>query len=157
MRRQRWKICMTLTGVLCAGGAPLPPPNLSPPPLIQRRVANFRKIGKGFKGIRDQVKAKDPNVPLIQESAREIESLGSQILTWFPPGTGDGKTNAKPAVWSQRATFEEAQTKFHAEAEKLNQLAQSGNSAAIATQYKVLGGSCKNCHDTFRGKVDGGD
>jgi cytochrome c556 len=148
---------MTLTGVLSGASLLVKAQNLAPDEVIKNRIANFRKIGKAFKGIRDQVKAKDPNVALIQDLAGQIETLGSQIPTWFPPGTADGKTNAKPAVWTERVTFEQAHMKFHTEAQKLNQLAQSGNSGEIAAQYKVLGGTCKNCHDTFRGKVDNDD
>lgn len=154
MRTSRWMTCMTLAGVLFGSGVLGNAQNPPPSDVIQHRVANFRKIGKAFKGIRDEVKTQEPSLPSIQESAAQIESLGSQILSWFPPGTAEGKTHAKPAVWTERETFERDQKKFYAEAQKMNQLAQSGDKAAVATQYKVLGGTCKNCHDTFRGKVD---
>jgi len=173
---------MALTGVLNSWGALVNAANLPPSEVIKNRIHNFREIGTAFKGIRDELKSKEPYLPSIQESAGQIESMGAEILTWFPPGTGpvaepekgmidtvlswfsaedaaraEGKTKAKPAVWTQRATFERAQQKFHAEALKMNEAAQSGNKAAVAAQFKVLGETCKNCHDTFRGKVDDED
>lgn len=164
---------MTLAGVLFGWGVlinaqnaqnPQSAPNLPPSEAIKHRIANFKKIGRAFKGIRDELRSADPKLPVIQESAAQIESLGSQIVTWFPPGSGptdepakdggseddDDKTNAKPAVWTDRATFEQAQKRLYGEAQKMNAAAQSGDKTAIAAQFKELGKACKNCHDTFR-------
>lgn len=127
----------------------------------QSCVANFKKIGKAFKNIRDQLRASEPALPVVQESAGQIESLASQVLSWFPPGSGpdakveespegDGKTNAKAEVWTQRPKFEEAQKRLYAEARKMKQVPQSGNKDALTAQFKALGAACKNCHNTFR-------
>ena len=152
MRVAQWMICVVLGTALLSFGALLAAESQPPSDMIKDRVANFRKIGKAFKHIRDELRGQDPSVSTIQESAAQIESLGSQILTWFPPGTDQGKTRAKPEVWTDRTTFEQAQKRLAAEAQKMNEVTQSGSKEAIAAQYRALGKACKNCHDTFRGK-----
>ncbi len=154
MRNRKWVICAALAALSWGYGTLINAENLPPEEVIKHRVANFRKIGKAFKGIRDQLKGNDPSLNVIQESARQIDELGSQILTWFPAGTDVGDTKAKPAVWSERGRFEEAQKKFYGEAQRMNQVAQAGDKSIVATQYKVLGRTCKGCHDAFRGNVD---
>lgn len=144
-------IYATLAGVLFGFGALLAAETAPANEVIKSRISNFRKIGKAFKYIRDELRAQDPSLPMIQQSAAQIESLGSQILSWFPPGTGQGETEAKPEVWTDRATFAQAQKSMYAEAQKMNQMARSGKKDAIAEQYRALGKACKNCHDTFRG------
>jgi cytochrome c556 len=182
MRTANWLICATFAALLYGWSAPVAAQDIPATEVIKNRIHNFKEIGTAFKGISDELKSKQPYVPSIQESAGQIESLGSEILMWFPPGTGPaaepdrsfidtilgwfsssdaardkGRTHAKPAVWTERTRFEQAQRKFHAEAQKMNEVAQSGDRGAIAAQFKVLGATCKNCHDTFREKIDDDD
>jgi cytochrome c556 len=154
MRVVSWVICLSLGSALSGGSALGNAQGAAPSEVIKERVDNFRKIGKAFKRIRDGLRTQETPVTTFQESAAQIESLGSQILSWFPPGTDTGQTHAKGAVWSEHASFEEAQKTFYAQAQRMRQVAQSGDRAALASQYRALGRSCKNCHDTFRGKVD---
>jgi cytochrome c556 len=178
MQTSRWMICFAFMGALACACAVAKAQDLPRSEVIKNRIANFREIGTAFKGIRDELKSKEPYLPSIQESARQIESLGAEIPMWFPAGTGpvaepdkglidtvlgwfssddatknDGKTKAKPVVWTQWTRFQRAHQKFLAEALKMNAAAQSGDKAAVAAQFKVVGGACKNCHDTFREKV----
>lgn len=180
MRVTRWTIGIAVSGMCLGWSALAGAQGLPPSEIIKNRIANFREIGTAFKGIGDELKAKEPYIPTIQESAQHIESLGAEILSWFPPGSGptpepekgiidsilawfssdepaknkEGKTKAKPAVWTQRATFEGNYRKFYAEAKKMNEVAQSGDKVAAAAQFKALGATCKTCHDTFREEIE---
>ncbi len=174
MRLTVWMMCIILTGVVCCWGIAFgDDQNGSPAEVIKSRIANFHKIRDALKGIRDQVRKSDPALPEIQQFAGRIQSLGSQIPTWFPPGTDaaaqakdrigtshrvssgssgkeDGKTRAKNEIWTRRSAFEDAHKRFLAEAQKMNEIARSGDKAALLAQYEVLGQACKNCHNTFR-------
>jgi cytochrome c556 len=175
-------ISLTLSAISWSAIALVEAQGLPPAEAIKNRIANFREMGTAFKGIRDELRGSDPYLPSIQDSAGQIESLGTEIPTWFAPGTGpvaepekgfidtilgwfssqddshkEGKTKAKAAVWTQRAAFEQAHRRFHAAARRMNEVAQSGDKAAVAAQFKALGETCKNCHDTFREKVDDDD
>src|SRR5581483_2818231 len=126
MRARYWTTCclvlVVFTGWRLSAGAESTPSG----EVIKTRIADFRRIGRSFKAIRDQLRTKELDLPVIQRSSQQIESLGATILTWFPAGTAEGQTHAKPEVWSQRAEFEAAQRKFYAEAQKMIQVAGSG-------------------------------
>jgi cytochrome c556 len=71
----------------------------------------------------------------------------------FPGGTGPAsglKTDALPAIWAQRTTFDGHAKKLIAEADKLVAVAGSGNAAAVGAQFKAVGGTCGGCHKQFR-------
>ena len=158
MRAAIWMmICIAGFTALCSVGALVQAQNPQADQIIKRRIADQRRIGKAFKSIRDELRAQNPALTVIRESAAQIVSLGAQQLSWFPPGTDKGQTHAKEEVWSERAAFEAAHNKFQGEAEKMAQLAQAGEKKeALVSQYRALGESCKNCHNTFRGRVEDG-
>lgn len=148
--------------------------------VIQNRIANFREMGTASKHIKDQLKLKQPDLGLIQDSANLIQDRGAYILDWFPPGsepppskgwleqlldwfssddaasgvTEDAESHAKPEIWSQRMDFEAAFRRFEAQANKMRQTAQQGQVNTINEQFTKLQESCKGCHDVFRGELD---
>lgn len=80
------------------------------------------------------------------DASREFGSL-------FPDGTGGGDSRAAPAIWDDRAGFEQALTKW-----------QDAVAAAVAADPRSLDelrpaagpvfNACKNCHDTYRLEED---
>ena len=180
MRHVSGVVGMILAGVFYCWSPPTTAQEVRPDELIKNRVANFREIGTAFKAIRDELKSNDPNMHSIRESASQIESLGSQLMTWFPLGGApppepqkgfleaildwfssepvaaveESKTKAKPAIWSQRVSFEATYRAFDAEAGKMSRAAQRGNRSEVAAQFKALGETCKKCHEAFREKTD---
>lgn len=119
---------------------------------IAARQANFKKIGGATKAIKDELgggadKAK------IAAAARTIAATARAQAKLFPAGTGPSsgvKTDALPAIWTQRAAFDAALRKLVAEADKLAAVARAGDAAAMGAQFRAVGGSCKSCHDQFR-------
>src|SRR3546814_12323360 len=67
-------------------------------------------------------------------------------LPIFPQGSGEGKTDAKPEIWTDWAKFENAAAGVGAAAEKLALVAKSGDTGATADAMKALGGACGTCH-----------
>lgn len=72
-------------------------------------------------------------------------------LPWiaFGPGTDQGDTDAKPAVWSEPARFKEASEKMQAEVLKLQAASRGSDFDAFRAQYRVTSDACKACHDKF--------
>jgi cytochrome c556 len=73
-------------------------------------------------------------------------------LPWpaFTPDTnGVGKTDAKPAVWTEQAKFKDLSEKMQAEVLKLQAAAKTGNLDALKVAYRATSDSCKACHDSF--------
>jgi cytochrome c556 len=119
------------------------------------RHESFEEIGDAMKVIGDQLKASAPDVAKIQAAAATINLFAPKVEGWFPAGSGpdDGiKTDALQTVWTKPEEFKQATAKFVEEAAKFDAVAKAGDLAAIGESMKGLGGSCKNCHDTFREK-----
>lgn len=116
------------------------------------RHEHYEKLGKAFKAVRDQTSTDSPDFAVLQENAEIVNEASVNQQQWFPKGTGPeaGKTRALPEIWSKPADFEAAQKMFSDRAPKLLAAAKAKDVDAVKAAFKDLGGSCKNCHDTFR-------
>jgi cytochrome c556 len=149
--------------------------------IIQDRIAKFRELGAAQKNITDELKAGQPDLAKIQQAAQLIKATGAYIPEWFPPGSeplpqpsnswletiwgwfsseaggavpDEVKTRAKPAIWMERAKFEQLHVRFVAEAQKMSQSAARGRVPEISVQLKKLGDTCQRCHDAYRERED---
>ena len=116
------------------------------------RHEHYEELGKAFKAVRDQSNASTPDFAALQKNAEVVNEASINQPQWFPKGTGPeaGKTRALPEIWSKPADFEAAQKMFSDRAPKLLAAAKSKDIDAVKAAFKETGGSCKNCHDTFR-------
>ena len=124
----------------------------SPAETIAARQANFKKMGGAMKVLKDELAGGADKARMLT-AARTIAATARVQQGQFPAGTGPAsgiKTDALPAIWSQRPVFDAAAAKLVAEADKLAGLAGSGNTAAVLAQFKAVGGSCAACHRQFR-------
>lgn len=129
------------------------PPPPTPAEIIRTRIAGYREMGAAFKNINDGLRASEPQMVLIQQSARTIKATSQAQYRWFPAGSGAApgvKTLAKPEIWSKHAEFRAAQDALARAAAALETAAMSGNVDAIRAASRGLGGACKGCHDPFR-------
>lgn len=120
---------------------------------IEKRQENFENIGGSFKTVRDELRSGDADMAKIKAAADTIASLARNIKGGFPAGTGPEtgvETEALPAIWQDKTTFEGAADKLVTEADKFAELAASGDASKIMGGVRGLGGACKNCHDQFR-------
>jgi cytochrome c556 len=86
---------------------------------------------------------------LAADSADLAVMLSKQPWIAFGPGTDVGKTDAKPAVWTETAKFKDLGDKMQAEVAKLAAVAKTGDIEALKTAYRATTSSCKACHDAF--------
>jgi cytochrome c556 len=89
----------------------------------------------------------------IATNAAAIRGLAPKITTWFPKGTGPEsgvKTEAKAEIWKDATGFAAAARRLEPEAAKLEALARAGDVAGARAQVRVVGGTCKGCHDKFK-------
>jgi cytochrome c556 len=125
----------------------------SPADSVRSRIAGLRELGAAFKAIGDGLRASEPQTILIQQSARQVRNAASQMPGWFPAGSGAQagvKTAAKPEIWSQPARFRASMDAFAAASGRFQAAVASGNQAALRTEFRNLGATCKGCHDSFR-------
>lgn len=120
---------------------------------VKDRQAHFKQQGRAFKGILDELKKEAPDKTLIATNAATLKGLAAQLPTWFPKGSGPEtrvKMEAKPEIWSDPAGFAEVAKRFQAETVKFDQIAASGDIAAVKGEVRAVGGACKACHDKYR-------
>ncbi len=108
----------------------------------EQRVKAMKDIGGAMKGI-------GTNSGDATEHAQRINALLNGMMEMFPEGSAVYR--AKPIIWQDFGGFEAAMNKSIAASEKLQMAAKSGDRDATMAALKNLGGTCKGCHDTFRG------
>ncbi len=124
----------------------------SPADVVRTRIAGLRELGAAFKNVSDGMRG-DPQIILIQQSARQIKNASTAMNGWFPAGSGPQpgiRTASKPEIWSKPAEFNAAKANFARQADAFQAAAASGNANTIRGAFRQLGGTCKGCHDTFR-------
>lgn len=131
---------LTLAGALAA--APAADPKAT-------RQASFKKMGAAMKVLKEQLAGGSPSKPAMLAAAQTVAATARQQGALFPAGSGAG-TDALPAIWTQKASFDAQMAKLVAESGKLVTVVNGGNADAIGAQFKVVGGTCAACHKQFR-------
>ena len=94
------------------------------------------------------------NPKQIMAAANAIAATANSGLgALFSPDSAMDKaedTRLKPEFFEQPEKAREVGGNFVREANKLQEVAASGDKAAIAQQFAAVGKSCKACHDNFR-------
>jgi len=142
---------MVLAAGLCLAGGTVAAVNAKA--VIAAREANFKTFGKSMKAINDSLKSDAPDLAAIASNAAAIRGLAPKVVTWFPKGTGPEsgvKTEARAEIWTDGAGFAAAARRLEPEAAKLEALARAGDLTGVRAQVRVVGGTCKGCHDKFK-------
>lgn len=142
---------VSCAALLAAASAPAAGPSAES--VVAARKAGFKKIGGAMKVIRDQLASGAPSKPAMVSAAQTMAATARDQAKLFPAGSGPGagvKTDALPAIWSDRATFDAVMGRLVAESTKLATVAGSGDTAAITAQLKATGATCAACHKQFR-------
>ncbi|EZP84377.1 Cytochrome c [Novosphingobium resinovorum] len=120
---------------------------------ITTRHANFKKMGGAMKVLKDQLASGSIDKAQAVAAAKTLATTGRAQVGLFPNGSGPSsgvKTEALPAIWTNRAAFDGAMKTYISQADKLVAVAGTGNAAAIGAQFKAVGGACGSCHKQFR-------
>lgn len=103
-----------------------------------------KPVGKMLRGEAEY------DAEVVQASLAVFADVSKTFGDLFPEGTETGGgTEAAPAIWEDRAGFEEAL----AEWSDATGAAIAAKPATLEEAKPVLGkvfGTCKNCHDTYR-------
>jgi cytochrome c556 len=88
-----------------------------------------------------------------KDAAEAIATWGRIAPSMFPDGTQEGHdTHAKPNIWSDREGFTKAAANLSEQATKLAQVADSGDKAAFADQFKATTAACGACHKVYKSR-----
>lgn len=125
----------------------------SPQSAIPARQAGFKKMGAAFKALNEQLKTDAPAKPVMAAAAATVAATAREQARLFPAGSGPAagvKTDALPAIWSDRATFDAQMARLLTESGKLVTVTNGGDATAIRAQVKATGATCAACHRQFR-------
>lgn len=126
-----------------------------PEVLVKQRQAGMTLIGKYWGPIAGMASGKvSPyNADVISRNATYLENLAQMPWDGFHESTKDEKNNkALPAIWSQKAKFDELAQRLQTETAKLGELARKKDEAGVKQQYAAVGKTCGACHEGFRQK-----
>jgi cytochrome c556 len=123
-----------------------------PEDAIKYRQSAFVVMASQFGRMQSTVKGQVPyDAAAIKANVALVKTLSTLPWSAFGPGT-EGKSAAKPEVWSDAAGFKAAQTKFEGAVVKLSAAADSGDLDKLRAAFGDVGASCKACHDAYRVK-----
>lgn len=81
----------------------------------------------------------------------QIHHLGKISAKTFPQGSSEGKTKAKPEIWSRPDEFKKLMDDFILKAENaVNQGKKSTKDKEYLAAIKELTETCKGCHKKFK-------
>jgi cytochrome c556 len=120
---------------------------------IRMRQANYKQMGGAMHAITEQLRSESPSIDAIRASSRTIVGHASNVLRWFPRGTGveaGVPTRARPEIWSDHAGFTRAGAGLLVAARNLDAAARGGDLEAIRTAVPGVSHACSTCHDSYR-------
>jgi len=125
-----------------------------PEVLVKQRQSVMTLQGKYFGPLAAMAQGKAPyNADIVRRNAAYLDNLTRMPWDTFDPSTKDVKgSGALPAIWEQQDKFKEAASRLENEANKLYQVSQSGDEAAVKAQIGAVGKACGGCHESFRQK-----
>lgn len=123
---------------------------------IHYRHSLYHVIEWNVTAMGDVIKGKVPFEPkAFAMHADRVRFLVPMVLEGFPPGSYvEGHTAAKPAVWSDRATFEKLLEKLGAKSVALADAAAGRDLGTITPAFNALKDTCDECHKQFKNKSD---
>jgi cytochrome c556 len=121
---------------------------------IQYRKSALFVMGQHFSRLGAMANGRVPfDAKVAQDNADVVAQMAKLPWDAFGAGTDKGApTKALPAIWTEQAKFKEHSDKLEAETVKLAAAAKTGNLDNLKAAFGATAGTCKACHDSFRGK-----
>lgn len=150
MRRKTWIAALVAAGVSATAAWAA-----TPAQIISARQTNFKQMGRAFKAINDQLKQSVPDIATIRANAQILAQSSGQIQSGFPRSTGPEagvQTAALPLIWQRGRDFQSHANQLVTATRNLQRVAPGNDIYAIKAAVAGVGGACKGCHDTYKGK-----
>jgi len=150
-------VIRALVGLSALGIAAGASAQMKPEEMIKFRQSGYAFMAWNMAKIKAQVV--DGSVPFdkaqVQAAANVIAAVANSGMgALYAPGTDEGvgwkETRLKPEFFQQMDTVKEVGGNFVKQANKLAEVAATGDQAAIKAQFGETGKTCKACHDKFR-------
>ena len=137
-------IAATLAGVGFAGLA------AADENAIKYRQNHMKAMGAHFGAIAAIMKGEAGKPEHIAGHAAAMGAMGQFWGDLFPAGSGEGKTDALPAIWERPGEFEKAWMALRDTSAKFAEVAAGGDMKATGAAMGAVGKACFGCHKTFQ-------
>jgi cytochrome c556 len=123
--------------------------------MIKYRQSGYTFMAWNMGVIKSQVEGSDYNADRVKAAANVIAAVANSGMgALFAPGTDQGTgwkpTRLKSEFFQEQDKVREIAVNFVQQANKLQEVAASGDRAAVASQFGEVGKACKACHDNYR-------
>lgn len=144
------RIFPVLTAILL-GATAVAAQNLS---VIEERQDHFEDMGDAAKPVGAMFKGSKPfELETVQSALKTIREKTQVLPDLFPEDSKEGgDTRALPAIWEDKADFEQRFKKLAAAAEAAEPAITDEDS--FRTTWKDLVGNCSGCHKNYRKPKD---
>ncbi|TCV71400.1 cytochrome c [Neorhizobium sp. S3-V5DH] len=118
-----------------------------------RRQSQMKAVGGALGALGGIAKGQKPyEAETVKAALTTISTTMKVFPDQFPAGSEAGsETEAAPAVWQNPKDFHAKAEKLAAEADKLL-AAVPADQAGVGAAMNALGGTCSDCHQTYRVK-----
>ena len=86
----------------------------------------------------------------VKDHADAIKDIAAMEADIFPEGSIVAGSRAKPEIWQNWDEFQRLYVDYKIQAEKLAEVAATGDLSAIGSQLQEVGKTCGACHKPFR-------
>lgn len=150
----RKTLLMAAAAVALGGLSGLAAAQVKPDVLVKQRQSAMTLIGKYWGPIAGMASGKvSPyNADVVSRNATYLENLAQMPWDGFHDSTKGEKSRALPAIWDQRAKFDDLAQRLQTETAKLGEVARKKDEAGVKQQYAAVGKVCGACHEGFREK-----
>jgi cytochrome c556 len=121
--------------------------------VIVARQASLDMSSITFRSMGEAMKAgEEPKS--VGYAAAALAKWAKALPGMFPPGTGKGETSAfsqaLPAIWRDRAGFDQAAANYADATRRLAALAQANDTAGFTSQLEEVNQACNACHTRYK-------
>ncbi|HVZ00827.1 MAG TPA: cytochrome c [Dongiaceae bacterium] len=113
------------------------------------RETTMKNIGRSLRPLAQMAKSDKFDQAEAQKDGNAIAGYLDHFKDLFPEGSDKEDDKALPAIWSDRAGFEQHRTDAKNAAIAV---AAATDMAGFQTAFKSLGAACGACHDKYRAK-----
>jgi cytochrome c556 len=153
MKKKLFYSCLALSLGAGAGYATSVLAQAKPDVLVKQRQSVMTLQGKYFGPLAAMAQGKAPyNAAIVQRNAGFLDNLSRMPWDGFDPSTKGEKSRALPAVYDDKAKFDENASRLENEVSKLAAVSRTGDEAAVKAQILAVGKVCGGCHESFRAK-----
>ncbi len=122
---------------------------------IAARQEGFKAFKKEMGAIKKLIEAGDASQQAVLLTHAKALDAASQrqwnkTAEYFAAGTDKGDTEALPSIWEKADEFQAAIDKQKSATAAFVSAAESADPAQWKAAFGQVGGSCKNCHDSFK-------